>query len=231
MMRFWRAATAEAVAGGFIVLLDGKPMRLPGNVQLVVPMAELASAIATEWEAVSGRFTPDDLPLTRLATTAQERVRAARGQIIMQLVAYGMNDLLCYRAANDPALAAREAEIWQPWLDWAALALGAELRVTQGVIPVAQPAAAAAAFASALEQYDEYQLAGLGVIIPALGSLVLGLALAADRLCPESACAASQLGEHWQEAKWGVDAEAAARRALVQEDVAQCARFMALCRG
>lgn len=231
MQRFWRAATLEAAEDGFTVALDGKPMRLPGNKMLVVPFAGLAAAIAAEWEAVSGLFTPDDLPLTRLATTAQERVRTARGQIIPQLVAYGMNDLLCYRAANEPALAAREAAIWQPWLDWAAQALGAELQITQGVIPVAQPPAAAAAFARALGAYDEYQLAALGVIVPALGSLVLGLALAAGELSPEAACAAAQLGEHWQEARWGVDAEAVARRALVQGDVTESARFMALCAG
>ncbi|MDE8345063.1 MAG: ATPase [Acidocella sp.] len=225
----WHAVTTATVEGGYTVLLDGKPMRLPGNTSIAVPFAALASAMAAEWAAISGRFTPDDVPLTQLAMTAQGRVRQARDEIITQLVAYGLNDLLCYRAADNPGLAAHEDAAWQPWLDWAARELDVVLRVTYGVTPVSQPEAAAAAFADALAGYDEYQLAGLGVIVPALGSLVLGLAVAKEALGAEEAVQQAQLDEHWQEARWGRDDEAASRRALVCRDVTNAARFMALC--
>ena len=62
-----------------------------------VPLAE---AIAAEWAEAPENFTPDDVPLTRLVATAQERVRTHRAAIIDQLAAYGRNDLLCYRAAD-----------------------------------------------------------------------------------------------------------------------------------
>jgi chaperone required for assembly of F1-ATPase len=77
---------------------------------------------------------------------------------------------------------------------------------------------------------SNHQLAGLGAAVPALGSLVLGLAIAADALAPELACELAHLGELWQEMRWGMDQEAASRRKKIAEDLAQTARFMMLCR-
>ncbi len=77
---------------------------------------------------------------------------------------------------------------------------------------------------------NDDQLAGLGVIVPALGSLVLALAVEAGALAPETACACAHLGELWQETRWGTDDEAITRRRSVAEDVAVSARFMVLCR-
>jgi chaperone required for assembly of F1-ATPase len=77
--------------------------------------------------------------------------------------------------------------------------------------------------------FNDYELAALGVIVPALGSLILGLALAAGQVSAPEVCAAALLDELWQEAQWGADDEAALRRAKIIEDVAICADFMALC--
>ncbi|MDT8870958.1 ATP12 family protein [Komagataeibacter rhaeticus] len=64
--------------GGFGVELDGRGIRLPGGTALVVHSAALADAIAAEWARAGGEkggnFTPDDLPMTRIAGTMIERV-------------------------------------------------------------------------------------------------------------------------------------------------------------
>jgi chaperone required for assembly of F1-ATPase len=229
MKRFWTSTTAQKQQDGFNILLDGHPLRLPGGNRLNVPFPTLADAIAAEWAQTDGDFTPDDLPLTRLASTAQERVHHHRDGIISQLAAYGLNDLLCYRAENQPALAAREHEHWQPWLDWAAQTHGIRLRTTAGIVPIAQPPEASAIFTGALAAMTDYQLAALGVIVPALGSLVLGLALTAGALSPDAAHNLACLGELWQEEHWGTDEPASARRQIIQADIAEAARFMALC--
>jgi chaperone required for assembly of F1-ATPase len=230
MKRFWTKTEITADGDKFIVLLDERPVKLPSGKPLAVPFRALAEAIAAEWAAVGENFTPDDLPLTRLATTAQERIAAHRSEIVLQLAKYGMNDLLCYRAADEPALALREEEAWQPWLDWAERELGIALQTTTGIVPITQSPACEEAFIRRLNDMDEYQLAGLGVIVPALGSLVLALAVEAGTLAPETACACAHLGELWQETRWGTDDEAIARRRSVAEDVAVSARFMVLCR-
>jgi chaperone required for assembly of F1-ATPase len=230
MKRFWAEATTAPTAEGYAVLLDGKPVKLPTGRHLTHPLPAIAAALAAEWQAAGQNFTPDDLPLTRLATTAQERIAPNRADIARQLAAYGMNDLLCYRA-SEPALAAREAACWQPWLDWAATTLGAQLLSTTGITPIDQPRGTQARFIGILEALPDDELAGLGVIVPALGSLILGLAVAAGALAPDAACDAAFLNETWQERSWGTDDEAAARRQTVRTDVETSARFMALARS
>ena len=74
-------------------------------------------------------------------------------------------------------------------------------------------------------------LAALGIAVPALGSLVLGLALAEGRLDGAAAHALGALDELFQAEQWGEDAEAAARRAAIAADIALAARFIALTKG
>ncbi len=229
MKRFWSGTAVTGAGTAWSVALDGKPLRLPGGGSLTVPSPRLAEALAAEWAAAPPAFTPDHLPLTRLAATAQDRVRQHRGDITTQLANYGLNDLLCYRAGHPPALAARQAAAWQPWLDWAAARHGIQLTVTSGLMPITQPPTARPACTAALASLDEYQLAGLGVIIPALGSLVLGLAVQTNALAPAPACDLAQLDALWQEQQWGADSAAAAARRTLLADVAAAAQFMVIC--
>ncbi len=229
MRRFWSGTAVTGAGTAWSVALDGKPLRLPGGGALTVPLPRLAEAVAAEWAAAPAEFTPEHLPLTRLATTAQDRLRQHRPDIIAQLAAYGMNDLLCYRADHPPALAARQDTAWQSWLDWAAARHAIHLSVTSGIMPAAQPPAARTACTAALTNLDEYQLAGLGVIIPALGSLVLGLAMQAGALAPAPACDLAQLDALWQEQNWGTDEAAVTTRRAILIDVAAAAQFMVIC--
>jgi chaperone required for assembly of F1-ATPase len=235
MRRFWSHATAERAADGrWRVLLDGKPVRLPGGTPLAVGTAPLACAIAAEWQAVgteSKELSWAELPLTRLAGTAQERIARDPAPVVAAIAKYGESDLLCYRAEAPEPLVQRQARAWQPWLDWAALELDAPLRITRGVMHVAQPAEALRALHHAVAAYDALGLAGLGVAVPALGSLVLGLALAAGRLDAAAAHSLSVLDESFQEELWGLDEEAARRRQEIAGEIADAARLIRLSRA
>ncbi len=233
MKRFWDEASLRASADGHTILLDDRPMHLPGGGVLTVPTRPLADAIAAEWRAAGGakggEMTFADTPLTRLAGTAQERIAPDPGPTAEAIAAYGETDLLCYRAERPQALVARQVREWQPWLDWAALAYDAPLRATSGIGHVRQSEAALSALRHAVEALGPWRLAGLGIAVPALGSLVLGLALAEGRLDPARAHALASLDELFQAEQWGDDPEAASRRRRVGEDVALAGRFMELC--
>ena len=136
-----------------------------------------------------------DTPLTRLAGTAQQRIAPDPDETIDAIARYGENDLLCYRASEPPALVRREARAWQPWLDWAALTYDAPLRVTTGIAPIRQHRDTIAALRSAVGALEPEVLAALGIAVPALGSLVLGLALAEGRLDGAAAHALGALDE------------------------------------
>jgi chaperone required for assembly of F1-ATPase len=232
MKRFWRDASVVEQDGRLTIQLDGRPMRLPNGPALQLRQRALADAIAAEWQqaggAVGGEMDFSAVPLTRLAGTAQDRIAPNPAPTIAALARYGETDALCYRAAQPEALVVRQHHAWQEWLDWAARAHGARLLVTNGMMPVAQPAEAVAALHAATAALDAFQLAGLSVLVPAYGSLVLGLAVAACCLSAADAHALSMLDELYQEQLCGVDAEAAARRAGIARDVEHAARFMGL---
>lgn len=234
MKRFWNSARAEERDGAHAILLDGRPLRLPGGGALRLASRPLAEAIAAEWNAAGGAkggaMKPEDVPLTRLAGTAEERIAPDPAGTAAALARYAETDLLCYRA-EDPRLARRQAVAWDPVLAWAGRALGAKLAVTTGVMPVTQDAAALEALARATAAHPPLELAAFGVAVPALGSLVLGLALAAGELDAEGAHDLATLDERFQEEFWGADAEALARRAGQRADVMLAARMIALARA
>ncbi len=228
--RFWDHASIEPVAEGWGIALDGRPVRIPGGELLVVPNLALAQAIAAEWQTAGGgkggETAFDALPLTRIAGTGLARIAPNPEPVVQELARYGGSDLLCYRAAEPPRLAARQAAAWQPWLDWAAERHGARLRVTTGVSHVVQPAEALAALAARVAVHPPLALAALGVAVPALGSLVLGLALAEGILDAAAALALATLDEAFQEESWGSDEEALARRRRIGQDIADAAHLL-----
>jgi chaperone required for assembly of F1-ATPase len=67
-------------------------------------------------------------------------------------------------------------------------------------------------------------------MVPSLGSLVLGLAVARGRLAAEAAHRLAILDETFQERLWGTDAQALARRQRIAAEVALAARLLALSR-
>jgi chaperone required for assembly of F1-ATPase len=233
--RFWTdAAYVPVDPDGYGILLDGKPMRLPGGMVLHIPSAVLAGAIAAEWQAAGGgprgEMGMDDTPLTRLAGTAQTRIAPDPAATVAALALYAESDLLCYRATGPDALVHRQARGWQPWLDWAALTFDAPLKVTSGVVHLLQARSSLRALHAAISVYDPLRLAALGILVPALGSLVLGLAVAEGKLEPGEAHRLGSLDELFQAEQWGEDADAVQRRQAVAADVAIAARLMALVR-
>ncbi len=232
MKRFWDTATTEPVGDRWQVTLDGKPMRLPGGAALLLDNPGLAHAVAAEWQAAGGakggEMSFADTPLTRIAGTAQERVAPRAEAVALELARYGESDLLCYRAEEPDALVRRQAEQWQPWLDWAERRFGARLAVTAGVMHRAQPPAAVAALAAGVAAQKVAGLAALGILVPLTGSLVLGLAVAEGALDAAEATLVSQLDELYQAELWGVEWESEERRVRIGGEIALAARFIQL---
>ncbi len=235
MRRFWDTVRVEPGETGYAILLDGKPMHLPGGAVLRVDAEKLACAIAEEWQAaggaIGGEMSFADTPLTRLAGTAQQRIAPDPAPTVDAIARYAESDLLCYRAEGPEELVARQTREWQPWLDWVAMTYNAPLRVGTGIAFVKQHRGSVATLRSAVAELDIAALAALGIAIPALGSLVLGLALAERQLDAESAHALGALDELFQVDAWGEDAEAAARRASIAADIALAERFLHLTRA
>ena len=228
MRRVYQAAAAAPAPGGWGVALDRRPLRTPGGNPLTLPSAALAQAIAEEWEAQERDIRPATMPLFRLAATAVDRTAVQRDLVVAETANYAATDLVCYRADQPPALAARQRAAWQPLLDWAAGRCDAALCVTSGIVPARQSPATLRAFAAIVAAQDDFRLTVLHALTGACGSLVIALALLEGRLDADAAFAASQLDETFQIEAWGEDAEAAQRRAALTADIAAAARFLEL---
>lgn len=228
--RFWTNATTGPVEGGYGVFLDGRPLRTPAKALLILPTQRLGDMVAAEWNAQSEVIRPDTMPATRAANAAIDKVTPQFDAVVEIVAAYGANDLLCYRAQTPAALVARQAEAWDPLLDWAAGRYGLRWEITQGVMPCAQPPATLERLAAAVRGYGPFELTALHELVALSGSLVIGLALAEGFRDTESLWNASRVDEDWQIAQWGEDAEATAQAAIRRAGFFAAADFFAACR-
>jgi chaperone required for assembly of F1-ATPase len=231
MKRFYKKSEPVPAAGGHGIALDGRLIKTSGKHDLIVPSLSLAAEVAAEWEAQQGEIRPATMPLTRLAGATIDRNAAQRDAVVRQVAHYAGTDLVCYRAAHPPALAARQQAVWQPLIDWAAGRYGAPLMVTTGIVPASQPAASLAAFTAAVAEHDDFSLTALHAATAACGSLVMALALLEGHLDADEAFAASQLDESFQIEAWGEDAEQVERRAALAAEIVAAERFISLLRA
>jgi len=231
MKRFYKQVTVAETDGGYVVHLDGKPIRTPAKAPFILNNRALVQAIAEEWDAQTEDIRPHAMPVTQLASTAIDRIPAQRAEIVRAVAAYAGTDLLCYRTDHPVELAERQKRLWQPLLDWVEIRYGAALEVHIGIMPQPQPPADVARLAKVVESLDNLTLAGVQNATSELGSLVLALALMEKRISAEEAFAASQVDETFQIEQWGEDAEAIARRASLRADILATRRYLDLVRG
>lgn len=229
--RFYKEATAEPAEGGFGVFLDGRRVMTPGKSPLVVPTQALADEIATEWRAQEEKIDPGAMPFTRTANSAIEKVAPQQAAVAQMLADYGDSDLLCYRAEEPDALVQRQAERWDPMLDWAEAALGARLAPRTGLMHAAQAPEALETLAARTHTLSAFELAAFHDLVSLSGSLILGFAATGAEHDPEDLWALSRLDESWQEELWGADEEAREMAALKRAAFLHAHRFFALCRA
>lgn len=226
MKRFYREVTIAPGEHGHRVLLDGRPMRTPARQVLALPTPRLAEAVAAEWRGQAETIRPEAMPLTRLASTAIDRMPAQRQAAIDEVLAYADTDLVCYRAAEPFELVRRQQHAWQPMLDWVSGAYGVKLALTTSILPVAQPVSVRERLRSGLEELGDWPLVGVHAATTALGSLILGLCLLHGRLDADAALSASLLDELFEIERWGSDLEAERRHEVLRRDVTAAAKFL-----
>ena len=218
--RFYEHAGVEEAADGgqreFRIVLDGRQVKTPARRTLAAPTRALAEAIAAEWNAQRDVIDPAKMPLTRLANSIIDGVVDVPAAVAEEVEKYLASDLLFYRADGPDGLIEREAAAWDPVLAWARGALGARFVIAQGIVHVAQPAAALAAANAAILRdtlRDRWRLGAMHAITTLTGSALIAIALASGALTIEQAWAAAHVDEDWNMAFWGRDEIALERRA------------------
>jgi chaperone required for assembly of F1-ATPase len=156
-------------------------------------------------------------------------VEGRRAAVIHEIAAYAASDLVCYRADAPADLAGRQAESWQPLVDWMGAALGAPLTVTTGIAAVPQPADSLRAVTVAVARHRTFPLTALHAATVVTGSVVVALALGAGRIDAEEAWRIAMVDELFQAERWGNDPEIERRHASIRAEIANAALLFALC--
>jgi chaperone required for assembly of F1-ATPase len=225
--RFWKEVMVTAERG---IALDGRPVRTPGKLALILPNDALAEAVAGEWRAVEDKIDPRAMPLTGLANTAVERVAPDPDAFAAGLANWGESDMLCYRAESPEPLVERQAAAWDPLLDWARGRYDVRFDVTAGIMHQPQPPATLARLGEAVAARSPFELAPLAPIVTITGTLVGALALVEDAADPAALWTAAHIDEDWQAEQWGRDPLALAAYEQRQRDYDAAVRFLSLLR-
>lgn len=224
--RFYQTVGVDEGPDGFVLLLDGKPVRTPARKLLAAPSPALAAALAAEWNAQCETIDPAAMPLTRLANSIIDGVADAMAAVTAEIGHYLGSDLLFYRADAPERLVALQAQHWDPVLDWAREAFGARFILTQTLAHAAQPEPALAAVRAAAPD-DPWRLGATHSVMTLTGSALLALAVVHGRLSADEVWTTAHVDEDFQWEQWGCDDEALARRTFRRAEMQAAAAVLA----
>lgn len=216
--RFYEEVSFKSAQGGWHILLDGRTLKTPGKLILVVPSEKAAQLIAAEWDAQTEHIRPETMPVTRLLNVAVEQTPENRDALIAEARKYAGTDVLCYREGEVRLHAEEQAKKWDPILEWAA-GQGVNLKSTDGLIAIEQDSKALDTVAAFAKTLPDMELTLFVHLVAVFGSAVLAMAVLKHRLTGEAAYELSRLDELWQIKYWGEDEEAKERSDAIRAEV------------
>jgi chaperone required for assembly of F1-ATPase len=210
------------------ITLDGRIVKTPLKVPLVLSNRALADAVAAEWEAQKDTINPGAMPLTKLANTAIDRATRERPGISAEILSFAGSDMVCYRANKPASLVVLQSQYWDPVVAWVGQALHADFATVDSISHVAQSENALRTVARHVDGLNAFTFTAVHNLTTLSGSALLALMLGAGGISPEQAWLAANVDEDWQIATWGKDNEAETRRAGRSREFSACVNFISL---
>jgi|SRR5579862_5022989 len=227
--RFYERVAVEQAGDRYSITLDDKPLRTPARRALTAPTHALAQAIAAEWQAQRELIDPATMPLTRLANAIVDGVADSPRLVAAEIEKYLACDLLFYRASSPQRLRERQSAHWDPIIVWARNSLGADFKLGEGIVHVAQLESALQAAGAAIPS-DPWRLGAVHAVTTLTGSALIALALLHSALSADAAWQAAHVDEDWNMAQWGEDEMAMQRRAFRFAEFAAAAKILSMLR-
>ncbi len=155
------------------------------------------------------------MPATRIAHAALDHVAQAMGEVRADILKYAASDLVCYRAGDPARLVERQAQQWDPVLGHIRARYGAGFLLSEGITFVTQPEESLQRLAPRLDAVtDPIALAALHVLTTVSGSALIAITVADGALDADAGFDAGECDADYEASIWGIDEEAAERRAL-----------------
>jgi len=234
MKRFYKTVSYESQdSGGFVLLLDGRPVKTQGGKPLSAPSEALAKLAAQEWAQQSEEIVPDSMPITQILSTCIDRVAAQRDAMSENVLAYLDTDLLCYRADTPPELARRQAGHWDAPLAWFCKRFDVKMATTTALSALSQPRAAHEKLRAAIDNMDDEHFTALQLVTALSGSVILGLALVEGQVNAQTVFDAARVEENFKDEvydarTYGPDPAEAKKNEVILRDLKAAQEFLKL---
>jgi chaperone required for assembly of F1-ATPase len=178
MKRFYKDVTAapEILSGGYRILLDGRPVKTPGRVDLICPSQAIAEIVCGEWREQGEHIRPETMPATQFINTLVDKLPAQRAEITAMILKYLDSDLICYPASEPEGLVARQSALWSPVRSWFEKKYGYTLKITTDLRALKQDANIHKALEADVAVMGDLRFVLLQNFVPAGGSIILSLA-------------------------------------------------------
>lgn len=155
--------------------------------------------------------------ITKKLRQAEAEIQQNRADIIEKLVDFSKTDALLYWDTC-PDLQKRQAELWGPILDWAKQEINCCYDKTENLQVPEQKNDEVENFRRFLSGLSNKELAAFWLAALNMRSELLAAALVKGKIDADTAFAAANLEELWQNESWGEDEDAArARKSLLTE--------------
>lgn len=201
--RFYKEVGVNEVGQNrFAVTIDGSTVKTPRQTPLEVPTAQLATVLASEWDAQGERIRPASMPLMTLVSTAMDIVPTFRGRLIESTVGYVHTDTVCIRPPFPAELADLQEMLMQPIVDHFERK-GVVVNVVLGSLMAHQPKATVRYFGEWIEGMDDFTLAGIESATATAKSILVAGAMRDGVLTAKNAVEAARSEEQWQSGVWG----------------------------
>jgi len=233
MKRFYKLVSTQKADGGYLIMLDGRPVKTALKNELLAKNEALANALVLEWSGQEEEIVPDTMPFTQILSTKIDRVSHEREAIQDYLFKYLDTDLLCHRTDQPPELNASQEEVWGPYLEWFEGKYGHALETTYGLSALNQPHQAHEAVQQEIKAMNDDIFTVLQLIVSACGSIVLGLAAINERATAEEIYTAMRVEENFKakiynEEFYGGDPAQEAKDKATQEDLKAAMKYLSL---
>lgn len=197
MKRFYTLVSTRKDADGFVVELDGKPVKTPLKAPLKAATKDLANAILAEWSAQEDDIQPNSMPLTQILSTQIDKTGPERQIIHDKLLKFLDTDLLCYRAPEPPALKAAQEKAWDGYLKSFETRFG-PMKTTEGLAALSQDHQTTKAVQDHIAGLSDSHFNLVQLTASLSGSLVLAIAFIEKTLSAEEIFAAMRVEENFK---------------------------------
>ena len=201
--RNWKSVKLKKSSSGYIIFLDDNILKTPAGTKCLLKSRDIAHEVCKEWSRIKSEINYNYMPYTKMSFLSVDRSERESMELKTKLVAYGMSDLLCYRAEIESDLAKLQSKGWDPLLKWAQTKLNLTFMICNSIMPVEQSRGLELKLLKLVKSIDSLELTTFNELVTLSGSLIISFAIQKKKLSPEKAWKLTRIDEDWQRHRWG----------------------------